>query len=124
MGFRAKLAALSAGGTLVAALGIGLTAAPAQASWDDCESGALCAYSQTKGGGTPGQVWGNNYDLFQYSKFDNAKSLYNNGNSCDVALYPNTWFRGGPQGLLRGVKVSDLDDTKFEDGVGSNMWVC
>ncbi|MFB7651601.1 MULTISPECIES: peptidase inhibitor family I36 protein [unclassified Streptomyces] len=124
MGFRTRVAAITAGGTLVAALGVSLTATPAQASWDDCESGALCAYSKTKGGGTPGQVWGNNSDLRQYDKFDNAKSLYNNGNSCDVTLFTKTWFRGESQGFLRGYVVSDTSTTKFKDGVGSNIWVC
>ncbi|WP_052851330.1 peptidase inhibitor family I36 protein [Streptomyces avicenniae] len=120
--FKGKTAAVAASATLLAGLGLGLMASPAQASWDDCESGALCAYTQTSGGGTPGQVWGDNVNLRQYNKFDNARSLYNNGNQCDVVLYTNTWFRGTAQLFLRGYVVSNTDGTNYEDGVGSNIW--
>ncbi|MFD5749889.1 peptidase inhibitor family I36 protein [Streptomyces sp. NPDC127033] len=120
--FRTRVAATTAGGALLAGVGLGMTATPAQASWDDCDSGALCAYTQTYGGGTPGQVWGDNVNLRQYNKFDNAKSLYNNGNNCDVVLFTNTWLRGTAQLFPRGYVVSDTDGTNFEDGVGSNYW--
>ncbi|MEV7872055.1 peptidase inhibitor family I36 protein [Streptomyces sp. NPDC088124] len=120
--FRTRVAATTAGGALLAGVGLGLTATPAQAGWDDCDSGALCAYTQTKGGGTPGQVWGDNVNLRQYNKFDNARSLYNNGNNCDVVLFTNTWLRGKAQLFPRGYVVSDTDGTNIEDGVGSNYW--
>ncbi|MFR9724635.1 peptidase inhibitor family I36 protein [Streptomyces sp. MS19] len=120
--FKGKTAAVAAGATLLAGLGLGVVATPAQAAWSDCDSGALCAYTETSGGGTPGQVWGDNGDLRQYNKFDNAKSLYNNGNYCDVALFTNTWFRGTGQTLHRGYVLRDTDGTAYENGVGSNIW--
>ncbi|MFJ6850915.1 hypothetical protein ACIQM3_10315 [Streptomyces sp. NPDC091271] len=76
-----------------------------------------------QGGATPGQVWGSNNDLRQYTEFDNAKSLHEKGNSCDLEL-PDMQFRGGPQALLRGYGVRGTNDTKVEESVASVRWVC
>ncbi|MFH8442869.1 peptidase inhibitor family I36 protein [Streptomyces sp. NPDC018026] len=123
---RTRIAA-AFGAVALAGLGIAATATPASASWSDCDSGALCAYLGDSGAGTPGQVFGNNTDLLQYNKFDNAESLYNNGNSCDVHIHDELSYRGDSFTLHRGNVVSNLDtwyDGDFADDVASNHWLC
>lgn len=123
---RKKLAAVL-GTAALAGLGIAATATPASAAWSDCDSGALCAYLSDSGGGTPGQVFGDNSNLLQYNKFDNAESLKNNGNSCDVRIYDQTGYTGNSFILHRGNVVSNLDtfyNGDYADDVSSNRWVC
>lgn len=126
-GVRAK-AAIASGAVLLAGLGVAATASPAQAAKSDCDSGALCAWLNTSYVGTPGQVWGNNTDLRQYDKFNNAASVYNNGNSCDVRLYTLKDYEGRTHLLKRGASISALktyfDDGRFKYGIASNKWVC
>jgi hypothetical protein len=126
-GVRAK-AAIAAGAVLLAGLGVAATASPAQAAKSDCDSGALCAWLNTSYVGTPGQVWGNNTDLRQYDKFNNAASVYNNGNSCDVRLYTLKDYEGRTHLLKRGASIAALktyfDDGRFKYGIASNKWVC
>ncbi|MEU1871849.1 hypothetical protein RKD37_003911 [Streptomyces ambofaciens] len=123
---RNKLAAVL-GAAALAGLGIAATATPASAAWSDCDSGALCAYLSDNGGGTPGQVFGDNSNLLQYNKFNNAESVYNNGNSCDVRIYNATGYTGSYWVLERGLAVYNLDtfrDGIFADDLASNRWVC
>lgn len=125
-GIRAKAAVL-AGATVLAGLGIGATATPASAAWSDCDAGALCAYLSTSGGGTPGQVFGNNADLRQYNKFNLARSAYNNGNSCDVRIYTLLNHQGSSYLLKRGYAIYDtytFNNEQFRYGIASNTWVC
>ncbi|MGW0456739.1 peptidase inhibitor family I36 protein [Streptomyces tendae] len=123
---RTKIAA-AFGAAALAGLGIAATATPASAAWSDCDSGALCAYLSDGGGGTPGQVFGNNTNLEQYNKFNNAESVYNNGNSCDVRIYDERNYTGNYWILERGYVVSNLDAFRngdFADDLASNQWVC
>ncbi|MEU3900439.1 peptidase inhibitor family I36 protein [Streptomyces sp. NPDC045251] len=123
---RKKIAAALGAATL-AGLGIFATATPASAAWSDCDSGALCAYLSDNGGGTPGQVFGTNSNLLQYNKFDNAESLYNNGNSCDAHIFDETNFNGNNFILGRGWAIGNLDGVyggTYADDVASNKWVC
>jgi hypothetical protein len=123
---RKKIAA-AASAALLGGLGVALTAAPANAAWSDCSSGALCAYLGDNGAGDPGEVFGNNTNLLQYHKFDNAESVYNNGNSCDVRLYDETGYAGNTWYLDRGYAIYNLDASAggaFADDVASNLWVC
>jgi hypothetical protein len=111
---------------------VGLTAVPsaAQAGWSDCPAGALCAYTATDGGGAPGKVTGDNADLLQYSKFNNAASLYNNGRNCNVAVYSKKNWTGTRKVLDRGDKQADLDSlwnkingwSDLYKNVASNDW--
>ncbi|MDG9703100.1 peptidase inhibitor family I36 protein [Streptomyces sp. DH37] len=122
---RSKVA-LAAGAAVLAGLGVGATAAPAQAAWSDCSSGALCAYLSTNGGGDPGEVFGNNNDLRQYNKFNNARSVYNNGNQCDVRIYTLLNRQGSSVVLHRGNAIYDThtwNGGMFRYGVASNVWV-
>ncbi|NNN31379.1 peptidase inhibitor family I36 protein [Streptomyces sp. S3(2020)] len=122
---RNKIAALI-GAAALAGLGIAATATPANAAWSDCDSGALCAYLGDYGYGTPGQVFGNNTNLEQYNKFNNAESVFNNGNSCDVRLYDEQNYGGNNVILKRGYIVRDLDTeaSTFAQDIASNYWVC
>ncbi len=126
---RRKIAASFAVTTIAT---IGLVAVPtaAQAGWTDCNSGALCAYLSTDGGGAPGMVYGDNSNLLQYNKFDNAVSLFNNGNSCNVAVYSKKSWQGTRKVLDRGDKQGNLNSlwnqlTGWSDlykNVASNDW--
>ncbi|SNB88637.1 MULTISPECIES: peptidase inhibitor family I36 protein [unclassified Streptomyces] len=126
-GVRAK-AAIASGAVLLAGLGMAATASPAQAAKSDCSSGALCAWLSSSYAGTPGQVWGNNTNLRQYDKFNNAGSVYNNGNSCDVRIYTLMGYEGRTHLLKRGASISGLrthfSDGRFGSGIASNTWVC
>jgi hypothetical protein len=120
-------AAVLAGATVLAGLGVGAMAAPAQAAWSDCDGGALCAYLSANGGGTPGQVFGNNSNLRQYNKFNNARSAYNNGNSCDVRIWTLLNREGSSALLHRGNAIYDThtwNNGQFRYGIASNTWVC
>ncbi|MFE6721885.1 peptidase inhibitor family I36 protein [Streptomyces albidoflavus] len=118
---------LTAGATLIAGLGLGAVGTPAQAAWVDCDPGALCAYLQTNGGGSPGRVYGDNANLRQYDKFARARSLVNNGTQCNVRLWPHTGLTGQSYVMLRGERISDTERASsangmFRNGVGSNRW--
>ncbi|MDO0935737.1 peptidase inhibitor family I36 protein [Streptomyces sp. DG2A-72] len=122
---RNKIAAV-VGAAALAGLGIAATATPANAAWSDCSSGALCAYLSDNGGGDPGEVFGDNTNLLQFNKFDNAESVYNNGNSCDVRIYDQTGYSGNSFILHRARVVSNLDtwmNGNFADDVASNRWI-
>ncbi|WP_327348970.1 peptidase inhibitor family I36 protein [Streptomyces europaeiscabiei] len=102
-----------------------MTAAPANAAWTDCSSGALCAYLSDDGAGDPGEVFGDNSNLLQYNKFDNAESVYNNGNNCSVTIWNETGYSGDAFLLGRGFRLNDLDefrDGRFADDLASNDW--
>lgn len=123
---RTKLAA-AFGAAALAGLGIAATATPASAAWSDCSSGALCAYLGDNGSGDPGEVFGDNTNLEQYNKFNNAESVYNNGNSCDVRIYDERNYTGDYWVLERSHYVSNLDtwyNGDFADDIASNKWVC
>lgn len=123
---RKKLAAV-VGTAMLAGLGIAATATPASAAYGDCTPGALCAFLGDNGAGDPGEVFGNNSNLLQYTKFDNAESVFNRGNECDVRIYSKTGYTGYSFILHRGKYVSDLDSWlsgHYADNVASNKWVC
>lgn len=124
-GMRAK-AGIAAGAMLLGGLGVAATASPAQASFTDCPSGSLCAFTLTNYGGTPGKVSGDNKDLLQYTKFDYANSVYNNGKSCEVQIFTKKNYEGESTVLKRKGAIPNLDtfaDGKFKDGIASNKWV-
>ncbi|QOV36133.1 peptidase inhibitor family I36 protein [Streptomyces ferrugineus] len=121
---RKKIAAV-VGTAMLAGLGIAATATPANAAWSDCSSGALCAYLSDNGAGDPGEVFGDNSNLLQYHKFDNAESVYNNGNNCNVRIHDGLNYTGDSFVLPRGARVSNLDGFRngdFADDLASNNW--
>ncbi|MFW6690355.1 peptidase inhibitor family I36 protein [Streptomyces sp. MAR4 CNX-425] len=120
---RAKIAA-AATAAVLAGIGVAATATPASAAWGGCRSGALCAYVQPNGGGDPGEVFGDNSNLRQYTKFDNVESIWNNGNNCNVRLYEGLSRSGDSYVLSRGYATYDLYATRrdFYHDIDSNNW--
>lgn len=115
---------LTACAVLLSALGIGLSAAPAHAAKSDCYAGAFCAYTQTSFAGTPGKVYQNNTDLTMYYSFAHPKSIYNNGNSCDVIIYTGKGYTGNQMTVERGVAYTLSSSSTFRvHGIASNKWV-
>ncbi|MET9290958.1 peptidase inhibitor family I36 protein [Streptomyces sp. NPDC003077] len=114
---------LIAGGATVAvvALGLGATAATPAAA-DACPSGALCAYLSKNYSGDPGTVYGNNNNLLQYNKFNNAVSVSNSGTQCSVRIYSGKNLTGSSQNIPRGYGIGDLSGTAFYKNVASNHW--
>jgi hypothetical protein len=106
----------------LAATGAVVTAAPASASYSDCPSGGLCGYLGVNGSGTPGVVYGDNSNLLQYNKFNNAESLFNNGNSCNVRIYSGTGYTGYSYVLSRGYFNGSLANTVYWHNVAANNW--
>ncbi|MGW0707073.1 peptidase inhibitor family I36 protein [Streptomyces sp. NPDC002643] len=120
-GIRTKAAA-AVGAVALAGMGVTLGATPAHAAKSDCPSGALCVWTQTSYGGTRGQVFGNNADLTIYYAFNNAKSLYNHGNSCDVTIYTGKNYSGYSMTIDRGDAFSLSENSVFYNNISSNKW--
>ncbi|MET9686686.1 peptidase inhibitor family I36 protein [Streptomyces coeruleorubidus] len=121
---RNKIAA-AFGAAVLAGLGIGATATPASAAISDCDPGALCAWDDAWFQYTPGQVFGDNVDLHRFTKFNNAESVWNNGNVCNVMVYNGLYHTGNVFTLSRGTGISVLDDYRggiFADNLNSNKW--
>ncbi|GEB58669.1 peptidase inhibitor family I36 protein [Streptomyces gardneri] len=105
---------------VIAAAGLGVTATPAAA--DPCPSGALCAYLSTNYAGDPGTVYGNNSNLLQYNKFNNAVSVSNSGTQCAVRIYSGTGRTGSSVNIPRGYGIGNLAGSAFYKNVASNHW--
>lgn len=115
-------AAAAASTVLLAGVGVTLGAAPAHAAKSDCPSGALCVWTGTNFTGTMGKVFGDNNDLTMYYAFNNAKSVYNNGNSCDVTIYTGTNHSGYRITVYRGDAFSMSSSSVFYNDIASNNW--
>ncbi|NEB12046.1 hypothetical protein G3I32_24920 [Streptomyces coelicoflavus] len=113
------------GAAMLAGLAVAATASPAGADpWAGCRSGALCAYTQANGYGDPGEVFGDNDNLRQYTKFDDVASIWNNGESCNVELFEGLNHSGDSYVLNRGWATYDLknDRPDFYHDIDSNDW--
>ncbi|MER5433761.1 peptidase inhibitor family I36 protein [Streptomyces sp. NPDC002588] len=113
---------MAVGSIALVATGALATAGPANAALSDCPSGALCAYLGVNGSGDPGVVYADNSNLLQYNKFNNAESLYNNGNSCNVRIYSGLGYTGSSYVLARGYYNGSLANTVWWHNVASNDW--
>ncbi|MVO86399.1 hypothetical protein GPA10_16935 [Streptomyces sp. p1417] len=122
-GRRSMLKKLTASGAAIAAVAMGLavgSATPATA--DPCPSGALCAYLSTNYSGDPGTVYGNNNNLLQYNKFNNAVSVSNSGTQCTVTIYSGLGRSGSDVDIRRGYGIGNLSGTPYYKNVASNHW--
>jgi hypothetical protein len=101
---------------------LAVTSVPASAH--NCPSTKLCAYLSTGLNGTPGTVAGNNPNLLQYTKFDNAASVFNNGTSCGVTIWNGLNYTGTSVYLPRGTGYGNLavDNPPFYKNIASNIW--
>ena len=70
----------------------------------------------------PGKVANDNANLLQYNKFDNAVSVYNHGNNCNVKLYAGLNWSGSSFVLDRGWTAPNLSGTAWYKNVASNDW--
>ncbi len=113
---------IALGGVALAAVGALATAGPANAAYANCPGGALCAYLATNGSGTPGTVYEDNNNLLQYNKFNNAVSLSNNGDFCNVRIFSGLNKTGSSFVLYRGESQPDLGGSVFWKNVASNDW--
>ncbi|SHL19981.1 peptidase inhibitor family I36 protein [Actinacidiphila paucisporea] len=114
---------LMASGAAVAAVSMGLAmTSAATASASTCPSGALCAYLSANYAGDPGTVYGNNDNLLQYNKFNNAVSVSNSGTQCSVRIYSGLGRTGSSVTIPRGYGIGDLTGTAFYKNVASNYW--
>ncbi|GGS24502.1 hypothetical protein GCM10010252_74640 [Streptomyces aureoverticillatus] len=123
-------AALSAG--VLVTGGVLLAAAPAQAA--PCPSGSLCAYvveqpssanayNSRTWTGAPGPVSGPNKNLLQYTKFDNARSLYNNKSGYTALVFSQPGHGGTSYSLNPGSGWKSLGGSALWHNVASNRWV-
>ncbi|MFD9205547.1 peptidase inhibitor family I36 protein [Streptomyces sioyaensis] len=110
-------------GTAIAAVAMGLALGSATtATADPCPSGALCAYLYANYAGDPGTVYGNNDNLLQYNKFNNAVSVSNSGAQCTVTIYSGLSRSGSPQSIPRGYGIGNLSGTPWYKNIASNHW--
>ncbi|KUL31694.1 peptidase inhibitor family I36 protein [Actinoplanes awajinensis] len=113
--FTASLAVATATATV-------LVGSPAQAVPDDCPSGGLCAYTGQSFSGSRGVVYANNTNLLQYNAFNNAESVANNGNDCNVRIYSGTSYTGSTVTIARGAQYTSLTGSPLRDNIASNKW--
>jgi hypothetical protein len=99
-----------------------LVASPAQAVPDDCPAGGLCAYTGQSFTGTRGTVYANNTNTLQYYAFNNAESVANNGNDCNVRIYSGRSYTGSTVTIARGAQYTSLVGSPLRDNIASNKW--
>jgi hypothetical protein len=96
-------------------------AAPAVAG-NGCPSGATCSYVLPDTTGTPGPVWGDNWNDRQYYRWANAESIVNDGNSCTDWIYYNENYGPPDFALYLGWWVPNLSGTWGWHHLWSNHW--
>jgi hypothetical protein len=103
---------------------LGVALAQGQAAAAPCPSGALCAYTSPNYVGTPGPVYGNNRNLLQYYRYDNAESVVNNGRRCSVRIYTGRNYSGPNVLIPRGYGYSNLytQNRPMYHNIASNLW--
>jgi len=116
MAIRTKIAAVLAG---TAMAGLGMVATAPSASADNCPTSYLCAYLAPGFSGAPGKVAGDNSNLLQYYKFNNAESLWNAGR-CNVRIFSGTGPSGFSQVLASNWTFPNLAGSAFYHNVAAN----
>jgi hypothetical protein len=120
----------------LAALAVGtsslfLVATPASAtSSGDCDFTKVCFFKNVNYGGGIAEFQYNdsNYDGNEYSSCwwfcglnNTASSVFNNGQSCNTALYVNDGYGGVPYYLGRGYYWANIQDP-YHDNLESHKW--
>ncbi|GHE75167.1 peptidase inhibitor family I36 protein [Streptomyces cellulosae] len=119
-----KLAVLATGvamtgGLLAGGAGSAGAAPAAPSAASDCPSGWFCVWSGQNYTGRMQKVAGTNKDLTQFVVFQNFKSWYNHGKSCDFKWY-SAKNHGGSSGIVpRGYKETG----SVSRYIKSNTWV-
>jgi hypothetical protein len=122
VGTRTRRGVLSGAMASLALAAVTLAADPAAAA--PCPSGALCAYTSPNYVGTPGPVYGNNTNLLQYARFNNAESVVNNGRQCGVRIYNGRNYSGANVWIPRGYGYTRLytQNRPMYHNIASNRW--
>ena len=119
-GMRTKAGIVSSA-VLLAGLGLGATGGTAAAASSDCPRGWLCVWLGENYTGRMQKVQYDNADLSMYTVFAGGfRSIFNNGNSCDVTLYGGKNYTNSLGTVERGVKGSSSSTTLK---ALSNKWV-
>ncbi|RCH65516.1 hypothetical protein DT019_27395 [Streptomyces sp. SDr-06] len=107
------------GGLLVGGAGAASAAQAVPQAASDCPAGYFCVWSGANYTGHRQQVAGTNNDLTQYSVFQDFRSWYNHGSSCDFVWYSEK-NHGGSSGIIpRGWKVASDGAWHY---IKSNGW--
>ncbi|MDG9708358.1 peptidase inhibitor family I36 protein [Streptomyces sp. DH10] len=86
-------ASLFAGATLLAGLGVGVAASPAQAAYSDCDKGEICFYTGDDGTGKMcawsgnDNDWRNGSTTCSWAADNKVRSVYNRGTSGMAVVY-------------------------------------
>lgn len=107
------------GGLLAGSAGVAGAADASAQSASACPSGYFCVWSGKNYTGHMQKVAGKNADLTKYSVFQNFRSWYNHGRSCDYKWYAKTHYKGGSGIVRKGAKGTG--DTHWYEK--SNTWV-
>ncbi len=107
------------GGLLAGSAGIASAGQAAPRAASDCPSGWFCVWSGANYTGHMQKVAGSNDDLTQYSVFQDFRSWYNHGRSCDFKWYSEK-NRHGSSGIF---KKGDKDTNYGRYYIKSNTWV-
>ncbi|WP_433796310.1 peptidase inhibitor family I36 protein [Actinoplanes sp. CA-252034] len=119
------LRTLIASAATVTALATGLVAGPAQAAEDiaGCPDGGLCAYTEQWFNGTRGVVYANNTNLLQYYAFNNAQSVFNDGQDCNVRIYSGRSYTGSGVTIPRQHYFQAFaPSSPYYNNIASNKW--
>ncbi|PZG71095.1 hypothetical protein C1I97_38340 [Streptomyces sp. NTH33] len=119
-----KFAAMAGGIALIGGLLAGSAGAVSAAeatpqAASACPSGWFCVWSGKNYTGHMQKVAGKNADLTKYSVFQNFKSWYNHGKSCDYKWYVKKNHKGASGVIPRGAKGTG-DRHWYQK---SNKWV-
>lgn len=119
-----KLAVLATGvamtgGLLAGTAGSAGAAQAAPSAASDCPSGWFCVWSGQNYTGRMQKVAGTNADLTKFAVFQNFKSWYNHGKSCDLRWYSAKNYGGSSGVVPRGYKETG----SVSRYIKSNKWV-
>ncbi|MFE9172507.1 peptidase inhibitor family I36 protein [Streptomyces kebangsaanensis] len=107
------------GGLLAGSAGAVSAAEAAPQAASDCPSGWFCVWSGKNYTGHMQKVAGTNADLTKFAVFQDFKSWYNHGKSCDYKWYAKKNHQGTSGVIARGAKGTG--DTRWYQK--SNKWV-
>jgi peptidase inhibitor family I36 len=107
------------GGLLAGSAGAASAAEATPQAASACPSGWFCVWSGKNYTGRMQKVAGKNANLTKYSVFQNFRSWYNHGKSCDLKWYAKTNYHGSSGIVPRGYKQTG-STVRY---IKSNKWV-
>jgi hypothetical protein len=108
-----------AGGLLAGSAGAASAAQAVPQAASACPSGWFCVWSGQNYTGHMQKVAGNNPDLTKFSVFQDFRSYYNHGKSCDFEGFSKKNYHGSSGVAPRGDRGTD----STPGWVKSNKWV-